>query len=146
MDRNLFQRLTPQSNKCARNNMISRSSILYLRHAWRNTTVGEIIRFFEIMLHISMEPRKMGGYTSYFVEDPVVILGLGYCCKLCGYQAWDKEVMTLIHFKQIRSAFHPDAGENMCRDKCHQLCYFIRIFNHVVKKNFYLGPDAAFDE
>ena len=134
MDRKFFQRLTSQSIKYIRNNMISGNSILYLGHTWRNITVGEMIRFFGIMLHISLEPRKMGGDTSYFVEDPVVILGSGYFCKLRGYQVWAKEVMTLIRFNQTRSAFHPEVGESVCRDRCHQLRYFICTFNHVVKK------------
>ena len=58
--------------------MKSRNLTLYLGHEWKNIETGEMIRFFGIMLRISLEPRKMGGYTSYFLEDPVVMLGSGY--------------------------------------------------------------------
>ena len=116
------------------NNVISRNYILYLGYAWENITVGEMIRFFGIILRISMEPRNMGGYTSYFEEDPVVILGSGYFCKLREYQSWAKDGVPLVRFNKIRSAFHPEVGESMCREKYHQLHYFIRMFNHVVKK------------
>ena len=78
MDRSFFQRLAAQSNKYARKDMKSRNSALYLGHEWKNIETGEMIRFFGIMLRISLEPRKMGGYTSYFLEDPVVMLGSGY--------------------------------------------------------------------
>ena len=54
--------------------------------------------------------------------------------------------MPLVWFKQIRLAFHPEAGESSCHDKCHQLRYFIRMFNDMAKQIFALGPHAAFDE
>ena len=56
-----FQRITSESNKYARNEMKKRNSTLFIGHKWKNITVAEMIRFFGIMLRISMEPRKMGG-------------------------------------------------------------------------------------
>lgn len=146
MDRDFFKRLATQSNKYARANMHARSSSMFLGHKWANITTGEMVRFFGIMLRISMEPRKMGGYTSYFQENPVVSLANGYSVQLRGFDAWAKDIMPLIRFKQIRGAFHPEAGQSDCGDKCHQLRYFIRKFNEMAKRIFYLGPNASFDE
>ena len=146
MSQDWFKRLTSQSNKFARKNMMERNSTLYLGHKWKNITVAEMIRFFGIMLRISLEPRKMGGYLSYFTENPTVHIGDGYSIELRGFDPWAKEIMSLVRFKQIRSAFHPEAETSMCNDKCHQLRYFIRMFNSKAKNVFSLGPNVSFDE
>ncbi len=114
--------------------MNARNSTLYLGHKWKNIMSSEMIRFFGILLKISLEPRKMGGHVSYFTENPAVRIGDGYTVELRGYNSWAKEVMSLIRFKQIRSAFHPEAGESACQDKCHQLRFFIRMFNDMAKR------------
>ena len=49
--------------------------------------VGKIIRLFGIMLHVSIEPRDMGGYMSYFVEDTIIQLGCGYYVQIRGCDA-----------------------------------------------------------
>ena len=141
-----FDRLTAQSNKYARKDMLSRNSTLFIGHKWDNIRVSEMIRFFGIMLRISLEPRKMGGYTTYFTDNSSMSIGHGYNVELQGYHAWAKEIMPLIRFKQIRSAFHPEAGDSQCNDKCHQLRYFIRMFNYMAKDVFYLGENVSFDE
>ena len=107
MDRDFFKRLATQSNKYARANMHARSSSMFLGHKWANITTGEMVRFFGIILRISMEPRKMGGYTSYFQENPVVSLANGYSVQLRGFDAWAKDIMPLIRFKQIRGCILP---------------------------------------
>ena len=63
-----------------------------------------------------------------------------------GYDSWAKEVMSLVRFKQIRSAFHLEAGASICNDKCHQLRFFIRLFNAKAKEIFHLGKNVSFDE
>ena len=89
----------------------------------------------------------MGRYLSYFQDNPVVHMGGNYNVRLRGFDPWAKEIMALIRFKQIRSAFHPEAGlSDLTGDKCHQLRYFIRTFNESAKKTFNLGPNASFDE
>ena len=93
-----------------------------------------------------MEPRKMGGYASYFQENPIVNLSSGYSVQLRGFDPWAKEVMPLIRFKQIRGAFHPESKASLSGDKCHQLQYFIRRFNKTATKVFNLGAMASFDE
>ena len=76
----------------------------------------------------------------------VLTLGDSYAIELRGYENWAKDVMTLIRFKQIRSAFHPEADKSLSNDKCHQLRYFIRTFNEMAKKTFNLGPNISLDE
>ena len=66
MDRDFFKRLAAQSNKYARAAMTRNNTRLYLGHKWENISVGDMVRFYGIMLRISMSPRKMGGYASYF--------------------------------------------------------------------------------
>ena len=146
MNKEFFKRLASQSNNYARRDMIQKNSTLYLGHKWKNITCAEMIRFLGIMLRISLEPRKMGGYASYFQDSPVVAMGGMYSVELRGYQPWARDVMPLIRFKQIRSAFHPESGTSYCGDKCHQLRFFIRMFNDKAKHVFNLGPNVSFDE
>ena len=146
MSLEFFERLAAQSNKYARNNMKVRNSTLFIGHKWENIRAGEMIRFFGIMLRISLEPRKMGGYCTYFADNTTLHLDSNYSVQLRGYNAWAKEIMPLIRFKQIRSAFHPETGESECGDKCHQLRYFIRMYNYMAKEVFHLGPNVSFDE
>ena len=54
--------------------------------------------------------------------------------------------MTLARFRQIRSAFHPEAGESDVGDKCHQLRYLIRSVDDASSKTLDLLPTSAFDE
>eukprot|EP00957_Ditylum_brightwellii_P111826 8529425-Ditylum_brightwellii.AAC.1 len=44
----------------------------------RNITWEEMVCFFGILLRISMEPRRMYGYASYFQDDHFLNLGHGY--------------------------------------------------------------------
>ena len=99
-----------------------------------------------MMLWISIEPRNMGGYTSYFMEDTIIHLYHGYYVQLRGYDDWTKYVMNIIRFKQIRSYFHPEAGTYLCGEKYHRLCYFICISNYKSKIIFVLGEHGGFDE
>ena len=122
MDRSFFKRLATQSNKYARTAMIRDNTNLFIGRKWSNITTGEMVRFFGIMLQISMEPRKMGGYATYFQDNVYMDMGGGYKVKLRGFVCQAKEIMPLDRFKQIRSAFHPEAGDNKeSGDKCHQL-------------------------
>ena len=76
----------------------------------------------------------------------MVHLGHGYYVQLEGYGDWSKYSMTLIRFKQIRSAFHPDYRTYFCGDKFHQLRYFILMFNDKEIIIFFLGEYVAFYE
>ena len=133
MSREFFQRLATQSNKYARKQMMERNLTLFLGHFWKNIATAEMIRFFGIMLRISLEPWKMGGYVSYFSVNPTIVCRDGYSMQLRGYDPWAKDAMTLVRFKQIRSVFYPKAEKSLCNDKCHQLRYFISLFSKKAK-------------
>ena len=69
----------------------------------------------------------------------MIQLGHGYYVQLRVYSAWVKYVITLIRFKYIHSVFHTESGTYFCEEKCHQMCYFIRMFNDKSKMIFVLG-------
>ena len=146
IDRKFFLPVCGESNKHAKKIMKQRNTTLFLGHKWRNISVEEMVHFFGILLRISLEPRKMGGYESYFSENITVSLASGYSSTLRGYNAWAKDIMSLVRFKQIRSAFRSEYHRYDVNDKCYQLRWFIRQFNYMAKKIFYLGPNASFDE
>ena len=60
---------------------------------------------------------------SYFEDNPVITVGNNYVAQLRGYDPWAKDVMSLIRFKQVRSAFHPQVGKSNYRDKCLTIFY-----------------------
>ena len=93
-----------------------------------------------------MEPINMGGCSSYFLDNHVVNIGGRYDVRLRGHIPWGKEIMPLIGFEQISSAYHTDSVESEIQiyEKCYQLYYLIQIFNEQAKTNF--EPDIAFDE
>ena len=88
----------------------------------------------------------MGGYLSYFVEDPTIRLGRGYSVQLGGYDVWGGYFMTLIKFKQKFSAYHPEIIKYFCGDKCHKMHYFICMINDKAKIIFVLGDHGDFDQ
>ena len=60
-----------------------------------------MIHFFGIMLGISIEPRNMGGYTSYFQGNHGVHMGGNYDVRLCWFDPLAKKIIPLIMCKQI---------------------------------------------
>ena len=80
------------------------------------------------------------------MEDYIIHLGRGYFVQLGDYDAWGKDVMTLIRFKQILSDFHPEVGISFCGYNFHQLRYIIYILNDKPKIIFFLGDNGSFDE
>ena len=73
-------------------------------------------------------------------------IGTACSVELRGHNAWAKYTMTLVRFKQIRSALHPECWKSQCHDKFNQLRYFIRMFNCIARDVFNLGPNVSFDE
>ena len=46
-----------------------------------------------------------------------------YSVQIGGYYDWGKYITTLIIFKQIHSALHPEDGASFCGENFHQLHY-----------------------
>ena len=103
MNREFFQRLTSQLNKFLKKTLSSNSTSMFLGHRWKKISTGEMVRFFRISLRISMEPRNMGGYASYFQENSIMNLSSGYSVQLRGFDPWAKDVMPLIDQRGISS-------------------------------------------
>ena len=102
-----FQRLSPRINSHTQRYMKVSNSTLYLGGKLMNITIGEILGFFGIMMRISTEPRKMGGYPSYFVEDPIICFGCEYSVQCRLYYYWGKYVMNIIIFKKDTQLLSP---------------------------------------
>ena len=64
--------------------MNERNTRLFIGHKWTNISVKEMTHFFGTKLRISLEPRKMDGYDSYFIEDHTIVLANGYTVTLTG--------------------------------------------------------------
>ena len=54
--------------------------------------------------------------------------------------------MSLSHFRQTRSAYHPGFGEYSVGDKSPQLRFLIWCINQSAAKTFDFGPNLDFDE
>ena len=104
-----------------------------------------MIRFCGVILKMSIDDRKLGGYEAYFKEMEVN-LSRDYNVKLNDFPPWAAKVFSLHRFKQIRAAFHPEVGASEIGDKCHQLRQAINNFNAASKRTFILGEKISFDE
>ena len=93
-----------------------------------------MIRFNDMILKMSIDDQKLGGYASYFEEDIPVHLGKHYTVTLNYYPAWATNSMSSFCFKQIRAAFHPRVGASTIGDKCHQLRYTLDQHNKTAMK------------
>ena len=60
------------------------------------------------MLWISIDPRHLGGYNSYFESISRIPCGQGYMVSLEAYGGWDSKIMSLSQFRQICSAYYPE--------------------------------------
>lgn len=82
------------------------------------------MRFFGIMLRISIEYINMGGCVLYFHDEHVAHMEGSYGVRLQGFDTWARDSMPVARFKHIRAAFHPEAVQSdLTGDKFHQLCY-----------------------
>ena len=106
----------------------------------------ETIRFFGIILKISIQDLNLGGYDAYWSRDFQVNAGRNYRVKLCGIKPWARDVMQKHRFKQIRAALRPEMGRTEIGDKCHQLRWVINKFNTHARMTFIPGWALSFDE
>ena len=143
LDINLIKRITFNSNAHARNKLKHGN---FAGYKWSDITATEMIRFFGIMLKISILDLNMGGYDAYWKKDLTVQVAPKYSVKIEGHDAWARRVMTKPRFKQIRAAFRPEIGSDRVGDKCHQIRYVLNKFNFHANKTFTPGFRMSFDE
>ena len=118
----------------------------FVGRPWQNITVQEMIRFHGVVLKMSIDDRKLGGYEAYFVDNMQINLGRAYSIRLNDFPAWASKIFTLSRFKQIRAAYHPEVGASTIGDKCHQLRHAIDTLNNASRTTFIAGIDISFDE
>ena len=85
----------------------------------------EMIQFFGMVLKMSIDDRRVGGYTEYFYEEIFTDLAKDFSINIKGLKSWANDVMTLCCFKQSHSEFHPEPHFAANGDKCHQHYYAI---------------------
>ncbi len=146
LDYRFVARLACNSNNYARKHLLQNTGPnkrLY-GHPWRNITTEEMMKFLGIMLKISSMPIDQGGYQAYFRQGDTQILGL----TIRNTSGFASRHMTLIRFKQIRAAFHPEdkSASAHGRDKCYQLRYAINQINACARKLRFVPRMCAFDE
>ncbi|CAB9498182.1 unknown protein [Seminavis robusta] len=143
--------LTRESNDYAKNHLLDKDRKKKLCGGkWKDINVKEMHVFLGILLKISLSPVDGGGYNAYFEKEPI---GINYSNnakpkEIKNSEGWAFQYMTLLRFKQIRAAFHPEDKEMAAgaSDKCYQLRRAINSTNTASKSTFDAGPFCAFDE
>lgn len=88
-----FKRLTANSNEYAKKKKSTMDGrYFFAGSAWKNITVEEMIRFHGMVLKMSIDDRKLGGYEAYFTEGMSINLGRNYSVTLTDYPAWASKV------------------------------------------------------
>ena len=95
----IFKRFATNSNSYAWTHQ--KADKTFVGYAWNNIITEEMIRFNGMVLKMSIDDRKLGGYEAYFKEEIPVSLGEGYTVTLNDYPAWASKIMPLWRFKQI---------------------------------------------
>ena len=95
----------------------------------RNVTAQEILNIYGVIIQVSIEPRNLGGYSSYLESISRIRCGQGYTSIFEAYGVQASKLTSLYSFRQIRSAYHPEFGQYAVCDKCRQLTFPIYCFN-----------------
>ena len=80
-----FKRLAINSNTHAQTH--KKADKTFVGYAWNNITTQEMIRFNGMVLKMSIDDRKLGGYKADFNEEIPGSLGEGYTVALTDYPA-----------------------------------------------------------
>ena len=104
-----------------------------------------MIHFFGMVLKVSIDDWRVGGYTEYFYDEIFKDRAEDYSINVKGFASWAKDVITQHHFKQICSVFHPEPHFATNGEKCHKLCYALNKLNNRAKHKFIPGINLSFD-
>ena len=108
----------------------------------------EMIRFMGILLKISLDGRRRGGYKQYWVESKrTVTLGRGLSRPVQGHTTWAKDIMDFKRFKQILSGLRTvgERAQNV-EDKAYQLRHACQAISTGASRTFRIGRYMSFDE
>ena len=84
MYRELLHCLVSNIKKCSRRCAKSRNYFFFLETNVPTFVWDELLDSLGFFI-ILMEPRKIVGNVSYFDDNPVIVMGLGYFFQLIGY-------------------------------------------------------------
>ena len=144
LDFNYFNRLTLHSNDYAQNRMKNGH---FAGSPWVPISYGEMVRFHGILLRMSIDNRKVGGYETYFSESCSNIqVTQTYVRNLHYLEPWANKIMNFKRFKQIRAAYHHEKTRTSKGDKCWQIRYVINKLNATSLNTFIPAKHLAFDE
>ena len=107
-----------------------------------------MIRFMGILLKISLDGRRRGGYKQYWVESKrTVTLGRGLSRPVQGHTTWAKDIMDFKRFKQILSGLRTvgERAQNV-EDKAYQLRHACQAISTGASRTFRIGRYMSFDE
>ena len=149
-DYETVKRLCRNSNDYIKSQVVPNDSnerVVYNQN-FVDITVEETMRFFGIILRISLNPIDNGGYAAYFDANDIEIgIDENVTMKAPNTSGWASEIMSLKRFKIIRKAFHPEARSGReAGDKCYHVRHLIRQFKKAACNSFIPGTDMAFDE
>jgi Transposase IS4 len=144
LDYDLVSRLARNSNEYAHRYLLPKDRNNRLQGtAFTNISTEEMYHFLGITLRISQSPIDSRGYEAYFSAGNKVILGL----EIPKSDGFARHYMSLVRYKQIRSAFHPeDRTSGDSGDKCYQLRHAINTINQAAKNAKFIGENVTFDE
>ena len=153
MDENYFKRMTTVMTDYALKEMQTdgRSNGTFAGYSFSAKSpfnYTEIIRFLGILLKISLDGRRRGGYMQYFLESKrTVTLGRGLHKEIKGHTPWAKDIMDVKRFKQILNAFRT-VGSRLknVEDKAYQLRNACQAISTGASRTFRMGRYMSFDE
>ena len=144
LDKNYFARLTNHSNAYAEERKKGSS---FAGSTWSRISCGEMIRFHGILLRMSIDGRKVGGYETYFSQSKSYVQVTDrYVRKLPYLEPWASKMMTFKRFKQIRAAYHHEKTKSSNDDRCWQIRYVLNKLNATSRKTFIPAKHLSFDE
>ena len=108
----------------------------------------EMIRFVGILLKISLDGRRRGGYQQYWLQSKLTVsLGRGLFRPVQGHTTWAKDIMDLKRFQQILSALRTVGHRTQSvEDKAYQLRPSCQAISTGASRTFRMGRYMSFDE
>ncbi len=106
----------------------------------------EMIHWHGVILKMSMDNCKVGGFKSYFSPPEKSCLSSTHMHTVNDFPAWETKVFSICRFKQIHAVFHSEVGFSTIGYKCHQLHHMINSLNKAGKRTFIPGKWMSFNK
>ena len=147
LDRDFFKKMAFNMNSYANENKSETNEFGGTKWKPHFFSVKIILHFLGIMLKISLDGRRQGGYEQYFKDCNYIKATSRKRYKITGHTAWAKKIMPLRHFKQVRAAFRVEKkGDKRVGDKAYQLRRVATRISEGARRTFVPGRNMSFDE